>query len=97
MAESKATVPHFELEVEVDMSEAVALRVLAVRANNPSLALIDLEAGTVTHYPPGRHALPRDAVDGAVITPRAETIVWTNDDLKVLSFARARRLIPTPQ
>jgi hypothetical protein len=58
--------------------ERVPLRILAVRPNNPSLAVVDLEAGTTTVYAPGAHTLPLDAVDGAVMTPDRETVIWTS-------------------
>jgi hypothetical protein len=54
------------------------LQVLAVRPSNPSLAIIDLEERTTTVYPPGVHALPLDATDGAVATPDRGWIIWTN-------------------
>lgn len=55
----------------------VPLRVLAVRPNNPSFAVVDLEAATMTVYPPGEHALPADATGGAVMTPSRDLIIWT--------------------
>jgi len=58
--------------------QTLPLRVLAIRPNNPSLAVLDFETGTTTLYPPGAHALPLDATDGAVITPNRAFIIWTN-------------------
>ena len=55
----------------------VPIRVLTVRFNNPSLAVLDFQERTMTVYPPGAHALPLDAVDGAVMTPDGELIIWT--------------------
>ena len=67
---------------DVPVSEAVHradLRLLAVRPNNPSLALIDLESGDVTTYPHERTGLPGDAISGAAITPRGDVAVWIGD------------------
>lgn len=61
----------------ISLDQPVSLRVLAVRPNNPSLAVIDLAEGTTTVYPPGAHALPRDATDGAVSMPDRGWIIWT--------------------
>lgn len=54
------------------------LRIVAIRPNDPSVAVIDLEEGTLAVYPPGVHALGNDAVDGAVITPRREIVIWSD-------------------
>lgn len=62
----------------VPIDQDVSLRVLAVRPNNPSLAVIDLAEGTTTIYPPGAHAMPLDATDGAVATPEGDWIIWTS-------------------
>lgn len=59
------------------VGQSIPLRVLAVRPNNPSLALLDFRAGTRTVYPPDSHAVPPDAVDGAVMTRNGEIIIWT--------------------
>jgi hypothetical protein len=83
----------------VEVEGSVPLRVLAVRPNNPSLAVIDLEAGTVTAYPPWVHALPGDAVDGAVITPRRDTIIWMQGTARLFTHRLNkvdRRLRPDP-
>ncbi len=56
----------------------VPLKIVAIRPNNPSIAVIDLETGTLTEYPPGFHALPADATDGAVMTSTRDLLVWTN-------------------
>lgn len=56
---------------------SVPLSVLTVHADDPSLAVIDLENGSVTEYPPAAHALSGDAVDGAVITSRGDTSFGT--------------------
>ena len=69
----------------LDVGETVPLRVLAIRPNNPSLAVLDLEAGTTTVYPPGAHALPLDATDGAVMTPDRDLIVWTQGVARLFS------------
>jgi hypothetical protein len=60
---------------------------LAVRSNNPSLALIDLSERTTTVYGPGAHALPRDATDGAVATASREWIIWTNGVARLFADA----------
>lgn len=59
------------------VTPAVPIRVLAVRPNNPSLAILDFEVGTMTVYRPRAHALPLDAVDGAVAAPNGDLIIWT--------------------
>ena len=69
----------------LSVDQSIPLRVLAVRPNNPSLAVIDLEEGTVTVYPPGVHALPLDATGGAVMTPRRQLIVWTSGVARLFS------------
>lgn len=73
------------LVTEIALDQSIPLRVLAIRPNNPSFAVIDLEAGDTTLYPPGAHALPRDAVGGAVMTPDREWISWTNGIARLLS------------
>jgi hypothetical protein len=72
----EATGPSEVTELPID--EPVALRVLAVRADNPSLAMLDLEAGTTTIYPPGAHAVPPVPGIGAVFTPRREALIFTS-------------------
>lgn len=62
----------------IPIDQDVSLRILAVRPNNPSLAVIDLAERTTTIYPPGAHAMPLDATDGAVATPEGDWIVWTS-------------------
>jgi hypothetical protein len=62
---------------DLPLVPTVLLRVLAVRFNNPSLAVLDFEAKTMTVYPPYAHALPLDAVDGAVAAPNGDLIIWT--------------------
>lgn len=62
----------------IPIDQDVSLRVLAVRPNNPSLAVIDLAERTTTIYPPGAHALPLDATDGAVATPEGDWIIRTS-------------------
>jgi len=62
----------------ISLDQPVSLRVLAIRPNNPSLAVLDFLERTTTVYPPGAHALPRDATDGAVSTPNRDWIIWTN-------------------
>lgn len=62
----------------IPIHQDVSLRVLAVRPNNPSLAVIDLAERTTTIYPPGAHAMPLDATDGAVATPEGDWIIWTS-------------------
>jgi hypothetical protein len=59
------------------LAAPIPIRILAVRFNNPSLAVLDFEARTMTVYPPRAHAVPLDAVDGAVMTPNRELIIWT--------------------
>jgi hypothetical protein len=59
------------------LATPIPIRILAVRFNNPSLAVLDFEARTMTVYPPRAHAVPLDAVDGAVMTPNRELIIWT--------------------
>ena len=63
----------------IPIEEPVSLRVLAVRGNNPpSLAVVDLSEGKTTVYEMGVHALSADPVDGAVATPDADWIIWSN-------------------
>lgn len=62
----------------IPLDEPIPLRVLAVRPNNPSLAVLDFDEGTTMVYPPGVHALPLDAKDGAVATSDGDWIIWTN-------------------
>lgn len=68
-AETVAAVEQFGIP------QPVPLRIVAIRPNNPSLAVVDLESGTTTLYPPGEHGLSGDAVDSAVITPTGDTII----------------------
>ncbi len=51
------------------------LQVLAVRPSPPSVSLVDFEAGVAAAYPPGVHALPSDAVSGAVAVPGGGFVV----------------------
>ena len=48
----------------ISLDPPVPLRVLAIRPNSPSLAVLDYSERTTTVYPPGAHALPGDATDG---------------------------------
>lgn len=64
--------------VDIDAEQRIPLRVLAVRPNNPSVAVIDLEQLRTVVYQAGEHALPSDAVGGAVATPEGDWIIWTN-------------------
>ena len=59
------------------IDERIPLRILAVRPNNPRLAVIDFDAHSTTIYAPGVHSLPLDATDGAVMTPNREVVIWT--------------------
>lgn len=69
----------------ISLDEPVALKVLAVRPNNPSLAVLDLFERTTTVYPPGVHALPLDSTDGAVSTPDRNWMIWTNGVARLLT------------
>jgi len=69
----------------IALDQSIPLRVLAVRPNNPSLAVIDLSERTTTVYGPGVHALPLDATDGAVATPSRDWIIWTNGVARLFS------------
>lgn len=69
----------------ISLEQPVALKVLAVRPNNPSLAVIDLFERTTTVYPPGVHALPLDSTDGAVSTPDRNWMIWTNGVARLLT------------
>src|SRR5690606_21151610 len=71
----------------IPIDQDVSLRVLAVRPNNPSLAVLDLTERTTTIYPPGAHAMPRDATDGAVATPDRDWIIWTNGVARLFTGA----------
>jgi hypothetical protein len=77
--------PDGSLILPISLDEPVALKVLAVRPNNPSLAVIDLFERTTTVYPPGVHALPLDSTDGAVSTPDRNWIIWTNGVARLLT------------
>lgn len=85
------------------VNPGIPLKVVSIRPNNPSVAVVDLESGQLIEYPPGFHALPADATDGAVATPNRDVIIWTNgvarlftDDLgsvtRVLGPAPPRQL-----
>lgn len=52
---------------------------LSVRPNGPGFAVVDLDDGTVSDYPPGSHTLPEDAVSGVTVTPRGDAVVWQYD------------------
>ncbi len=65
------------------LDRVIPLQILAVRPNSPSLVLLDLERGTSTVYPPGVNALPLDAIDGAVMTPGRELVIWTQGVARV--------------
>lgn len=64
----------------LDLEVRVPLRILAVDPITSSLAMIDLEHGTATRYPPGTHPLSGDPVKGAVITAGGETLIWTGQE-----------------
>lgn len=55
--------------------QSVSLTILAVRPNNPSLAVIDLMSSTTTLYPPGENGLRGDAIDTVVISASGDTII----------------------
>ncbi len=61
------------------------LQVLAVRPSPPSLSLVDFEEGLATEYPPGVHALPSDAVGGAVAVPGGGFVVVTDGVARYLA------------
>jgi hypothetical protein len=67
----------------LELEEPVPLTFLAIRPNDPSFAVIDLLAGTRTVYEPGQHAMPLDAVDGAIVTPAGHVVVWQDGTARV--------------
>lgn len=69
----------------LDLDVEVAVRLLAVRFNNPSLATFDLDAGRVELYPPGSHGLPGDAISGALVTPEGGIVVWQDDTVRMFT------------
>lgn len=78
--------PRDGTEVEVvsfDMPEPVPAQLLSVRFNQPSIAVIDLERGEATTYPPGTHGLTGDAIGGGAITQDGTIIVWQDDTVNV--------------
>lgn len=81
------------------VNPGIPLRIVAIRPNNPSIAVIDLQSGQLTEYPPGTHALPADATDGAVVTPNRDVIIWTNGIARLFAGdlgSVTRVLGPTP-
>lgn len=77
----------------------IPLKIVAIRPNNPSIAIVDLQSGQLTEYPPGTHALPADATDGAVVTSNRDVIIWTNGVARLFTGelgSVTRVLGPTP-
>lgn len=69
----------------IPLDRPISLQVLAIRPNNLSLAVLDLEGRATTIYPPGAHALPLDGTDGAVMTPNREWIIWSSGVARLFS------------
>lgn len=60
----------------LDVEMRVPLRILSVDPIRSSLAMIDLEHGITTRYPPLTHPVSAFTVDGAVMTAAGETLIW---------------------
>lgn len=75
-----------EVEIEpLDISTPVALRLLAGRFNDPSLAVIDLEAGELRRIRAGTRGLSRDALGGGLILADGTVVIWQNDTVRAFT------------
>jgi len=70
---------------DLSVRPGVPLRIVAIRPNDPSIAIVDLESGLLSEYPPGSHPFPADAIDGVAVTPTRQLVVWSD---------RIARLVP---